>query len=151
VVEDLCQDALRIILERGIGDPRAADVDGRPALAWCLQVLRNTIGNYYQRERTRSSRANAVEEETVDHTPSAPRTPLESLETRETLSLLVDAIDALSDSGEGCRRYLHELLEGRSPAEIASVAGVPAAAFYRRLYRCRQRLRELLLARGVLA
>jgi len=151
VVEDLTQDALRVVVERGLDDPRAHDVDGRPAVAWCLQVLRNTIGNYYQRERTRTTLAPEVEGEPDPHTPKAPRTPLESLETRQTVSVLLEAIDEMAGSGGDCARYLHELVHGKSPSDIAGAAGVAPAAFYRRLYRCRQRLRELLLARGILA
>ena len=73
-VEDLVQDALRIVHEKaGVGPGTL--VDGRPALAWCFQVLRNVIGNHYQRRR--SAESVAVEDQPL---ADGDATPLERLE-----------------------------------------------------------------------
>jgi len=150
MVEDIVQDALGVVYEKGVQPGLGDEVDGRPALAWCFQVLRNTIGNYYQRERTRSAHiADDAEPELVPATASGT-TPLEALHERQVETALAQALDDVDRDGGQCGRYLRELAAGRPPVDLATDEGVVPAVFYRRVYRCRQRLREVLRERGVL-
>jgi RNA polymerase sigma factor (sigma-70 family) len=148
-VEDTVQEALRVVYERGIVAAAAGQVrmeDGLPPLAWCFQVLRNTIGNHYQRQQHR--RHETLSEA---HTAASPEPdPLESLEQGELARQLGAALDALALSAPDCARHLRRLLAGATPAALAADEGLAAEPLYRRLYRCRARLRELLIERGVL-
>lgn len=144
-VEDVVQEAMRIIAEKGI-DRAAEPVEGRPPVAWCFQVLRNTIGNYYQRERTRRR---WVEDDTEAIAVAPSPTPLESLDSQRTLSVIEDTLAGMRRSDPTCAGYLMRILEGERAGELAASESVERGAFYRRLYRCRQKLRELLEARGV--
>ncbi len=144
VAEDLVQDALSIVLEKGV--QLGEDVDGRPALAWCFQVLRNTIGNFYQKQRTRSGHSDI--DDALDL--AGGDTPLEAMETSEVSQLLHETIAGLDTDDDRCGRYLRRLGEGYSPAEMAVEEGLDAAILYRRIYRCRAKLRTLLRQKGVL-
>lgn len=146
--EDLVQDALRIVHEKR-GELSSGSVAGAPALAWCFQVLRNVIGNYYQRQRTRADAdPEALRSAVAEDAP--PATPLESLEEREAERRITEAVDDLAASAADCARYLRALLEGLEPAAIAERVGVSAPVLSRRLYRCRAKLRVILERRGVL-
>jgi RNA polymerase sigma factor (sigma-70 family) len=151
--EDVVQEAMIIVHEKCNGRSTGDRVDGVPLLAWCLQVLRNVIGNYYQRERTRSraSRADGdLYPKVVEFTSGTPSpTPIEALERRELGRRLRDAIDAIPDESARCRKYLRRLLEGAEPGELALEEGVTQSAFYNRLHRCRQKLRMMLEESGV--
>lgn len=137
-VEDVVQDALSVVIEKG-GD--------QPDLAWSFQVLRNVIGNHYQKTRTR-----ARELHPEDVGPgSAPRSPLEALEDREFVDLVEASLGDLSGGDSDCARYLRALLHGGSPASIAEQEQLDAAVLYRRVYRCRGKLRMILRRKGVLA
>jgi DNA-directed RNA polymerase specialized sigma24 family protein len=148
-VEDVVQEALRIVVEKRVAGPGGPAVEGRPPLAWCFQVLRHTIGNHYQRVRVRAAH-HAPAEAAAGHAAADP-TPLEALESADAVRLILAALDTLERESASCGRYLRRLLAGASPAEVAGAEGVEEAAFYRRVYRCRVRLRALLGERGVLA
>ena len=126
-----------------------ADVDGLPPLAWCFQVLRNVIGNFYQRERTRAEADPEAEREATYGAASRP-TPLEALESRDSERIIREGVDELAATDKNCGRYLHLVLAGEDPATIARREVVPAASLYRRLYRCRQKLRSILEEKGML-
>ncbi len=151
--EDLVQEALRIIHEKGATDEAGAGAggggDSPPALAWCFQVLRNVIGNHYQRQRTRTEAD--PEEERAATVGAAPRpTPLEALESRDSERVIRESIDELAATDGNCGRYLRQLLAGDDPATVAQRDALPAASLYRRLYRCRGKLRVILERRGIL-
>jgi len=146
-VEDLVQEALTIVLEKGPSLPRQRQVEGRPPVAWCFQVLRNTVGNYYQRRRRRGEE---VGEGAADRLPGG-ETPLEALERDELRRHLGAALDALRRSDGQCWGFFDRIQRGERPRDLAEAAGLDEGALYRRLYRCRQKLRRLLEARGVLA
>ena len=143
-VEDVVQDAMRVIAEKGI-DRGAAPVGDAMPLAWCFQVLRNTIGNHYQRQRTKQ-RWTDTNEEVVAR---APANAIESLDSGSTLSVIEGALADMAKTDGKCAGYLSRLADGARAGDIADEESVERAAFYRRLYRCRQKLRELLVARGV--
>jgi RNA polymerase sigma factor (sigma-70 family) len=142
-VEDLVQDALRIVHDRG-GVAPGTLVDDRPALAWCFQVLRNVIGNHYQRRGARDQ----IPLEDAELVVEGP-TPLDRLASADRRRLLREAVAELAGRPDHCAEYLESVLSGADPAQIAERAGIAPAVLYRRLYRCRERLREILERRGV--
>lgn len=146
-VEDVVQDALRVVAERGVGEDAAVSVEGLPGLAWCFQVLRNTIGNYYQKSRTR--RALLDRAESAARHAADPPVPLDSLEANDAARAILEAIESFGPGD--CRRYLASLAGGTSPAELAHAERIEAPVLYRRIYRCRHRLRAALIERGILA
>jgi RNA polymerase sigma factor (sigma-70 family) len=148
--EDVVQEALRIIVERGIERAGTLAPDGQPGLAYCFQVLRNVIGNHYQRERTRRRRLAISPEEGFSAADPAPG-PLEALAASEAAEAVVDCLERLALSDAPCAARLRALAEGRAPGELAREERIEEAAFYRRLYRCRLKFRELLLEHGVRA
>ena len=145
-VEDLVQDAMAIVVEKAGLLDEADSIEELPPLAWCFQVLRNTVGNFYQKQRSRS-RESALED---DMQLSTSATPFEALHSKQLSSLVEAAMDELAVSSESCGRYLRAIIEGSSPARIAEDEAVEARALYRRIYRCREKLRQLLEKKGVL-
>jgi len=141
-VEDVAQDALRVVVEKAPGE--------QPDLAWCFQVLRHTIGNHYRKERTRR-RWMEQDPEGEKVAAAADTRMLEAMELSETTQIFSESIRELGGPEDNCRGYLGRLLEGASPNDLADEAGLEAAVLYRRLYRCRQRLREILRRKGVRA
>jgi RNA polymerase sigma factor (sigma-70 family) len=146
-VEDVVQDAMGVVLEKGI-DRGAGAVGDLPPLAWCFQVLRNTIGNHYRRERTRR-RWVTPDTEGIDRETSTAERPFEALGTDEALRAIEEAIDDVSRESPNCGRYLSRLLDDARPNDVAEEEGLEPSVFYRRLYRCRQKLRLRLQERGI--
>lgn len=149
-VEDVVQEALAVVYEKGIRIPEAGPVEGMPPLAWCFQVLRNVVGNHYQKQRTRSGTSGDADYETLDAADDRP-TPLEALQSKEAAGLIQDGLRELARLDETCCRYLRRLLDGLAPADLATEEQVDAAILYRRVYRCRSKLRDILEANGVTA
>lgn len=145
-VEDVVQEALRVVFERE-GLFASDTEDGIPPIAWCFQVLRNTIGNHYQKRRTRSR------EQNIDtaYSLSEGKTPLEALQESEQESIVRSLLDKFEESDPQCARYLKQLAEGIKPATVAKTERLRAAVFYRRIYRCRGKLRDLMRDEGVTA
>jgi len=147
VVEDLVQEALRIVVEKGITGPGEL-VDGhRPGAAFAFRVLRNTIGNHYQRARTRSG---DVSLDAALGAADDAATPLEALAQTDAVAAVYSALDELARDDRACAQNLRRLAEGARAGELARTAGVEEAAFYRRIYRCRLKLRDLLRTKGIL-
>lgn len=142
-VEDVVQEAMRVIAEKGL-DRSDPVVDGLPPLAWCFQVLRNTIGNHYQRQRTRErwtqSDPGAVDRAGV----------IEAMDSGETLAVIEGALDDMKHRDPKCAHYLSRLADGAKPRELAGDEAIDVAVLSRRLYRCRAKLRDLLSAKGVM-
>jgi RNA polymerase sigma factor (sigma-70 family) len=149
LAEDVVQEALRIIVQKGVVLGVGSEVEGEPALAWCFQVLRHTIGNAYRRQRARDHREAPGAGHSALTVPSEAPTPIEALHQVEATSAIRRALDDLAREDPGCGRYFARLLEGLSPAELALEVATEAPILYRRIYRCRQKLRALLLQRGV--
>jgi DNA-directed RNA polymerase specialized sigma24 family protein len=133
-VEDLVQEAMAVVFAKG----RAGSA-GAPPLPWCFQVLRNVIGNHYQKRRTRERAVLPRDERT-------PPTPLDAFERGEVDRLLREAIDELGARDPACGDLLRRALdEDARPA----APGAPSTG-YVRAFRCRQKLKAILLRRGVL-
>lgn len=146
--EDLVQDAMLVILERGVRVGTFDTVDGLPPLVWSLQVMRNVIGNFYQKARTRERNQQDVGDDTKD--PAWSLTPLDFLESDESMRVIHEAIGTLG-TGEGkCGSYLEKLARGEGLSKIAQEEQLQPMVLYRRLYRCRLKLRAILVRKGVL-
>lgn len=137
--EDLVQSALEVIVEKG----SAFDQDP-PGVAWCLQVLRNVIGNHYRREGTKKRFLDA----SVD--PENVALPLEALDSLDRVRAIEEGLDQLENISPDCGRYLRTMLDETPVHEIARREGLETNALYQRLYRCRGKLREILRQKGVL-
>lgn len=162
----MVHDALAIVFEKGAAAGGAARADSPPAIPWCFQVLRNVIGNHYQRERTRARAANPATEMHARLHEFAGRglgpTPIESLERRERTRHLRDAIDALAAEDAFCGRHFRELLSDPAPSDRLDPPDPSVAAsederaanststFHVRLFRCRKKLKAILMKRGYL-
>lgn len=140
-VEDIVQDALGIVLAKGAA---AANAEGTsdPPLRWSFNVLRNVIGNWYQKRRRH---------ETVDDLEIADGRPdaLAALTTEERAQTIRDAMDELRQGRPYCADWLWAMAQGVKAGILAARARVEEAVFYRRVYRCRKTLAEILVRRGV--
>jgi RNA polymerase sigma factor (sigma-70 family) len=141
VADDLVQDAIGIVLERGV--PLAIEQGlPRPSLKWCFMTLRNVIGNWYQKRR---DHLQLEDVRLVDPSPG----PLAALTREERRRRVREALEALRRQSHECATWLWAVANGTRPATVATEAGIEAGAFYRRLYRCRKKLQALLLEKGL--
>lgn len=140
-VEDLVQDALGIVLAKGPDAARGAGMD-EPPLRWCFTVLRNVIGNWYQKRRHHGD-VQALE--WADDRPD----PLAALTTAERDETVRAAVAELRRAHRRCADWLWSLAQGMKPGALADEARMDRAAFYRRIHRCRGALAEILRRRGV--
>jgi RNA polymerase sigma factor (sigma-70 family) len=142
--EDLVQNAMRVIVEKGGALGAGDEIDGRPRIGWCLQVLRNVIGNYYRRSETRKKMiAGSIEPERLGSL-------LESQSSQERIKMIEDGLAELTAADSNCGRYLTRMADEIPAREIARDEGIEPHALYQRLYRCRAKLREILRRKGVL-
>ncbi len=140
-VEDIVHDALGIVLAKG---PAIARQENRsePSLRWSFNVLRNVIGNWYQKRR----RHEAVEDlDLHDNCPDA----LAALTTAERAQTIRAAVDELRRDRPDCADWLWSMAEGVKAGVLAERARMEQAAFYRKIYRCRRMLGEILQRKGV--
>ena len=147
--EDIVQDTLRILLEKGLRGPGSEIVEGVAPMAYAFRVLRNVIGNHYQRERVRG-RVHAPPAAGLSRPASDP-TPLEALASDEAIGIVESCLDRMRDTDAACARYLRRLIEGRTPRDLAGEEKITEPVLYRRVYRCRLKLRALLAERGIFA
>ncbi len=152
--EDIVQDALRVVVARYRERPSAEGI-----LPWSLVVLRNVIGNYYQR-RSRNIRHESLDDRDDIEAEFATRHALSPDvfdDSREVIERVTGAIARLSSERPTCgtifRRILESLELGGGPRKISgrAMAGVredhpdmSSGSFYVTLHRCRLRLREIL-------
>jgi DNA-directed RNA polymerase specialized sigma24 family protein len=151
--EDVVQDALKIVHER-----YAAAGQERSILVWSLTVLRNVIGNHYQKRGREQERFSHVEDiQRLAETAAAPDAALTSSSLQRGLEL---AIAELGERYPRCgtifQAFLSSLERGGSPREISTRAlrivqraqpDLKRNAFYVALHRCRGYLRDLLIER----
>jgi RNA polymerase sigma factor (sigma-70 family) len=145
VLEDIVQEALRIVYERGLAGAHHGRVEGEPHLAWCFQVLRNVVGNYYTKERKRARLVRVRQPLEADPVT----TPLESLEAREISRVVWESMKELSTTDPQCADHLARTMKGTKAGRLAVESRIDPASLYRRLYRCREKLRAILERRGV--
>jgi len=145
--EDLVQEAMQIVHAR----LQAGELtDG--VLVWSLAVLRNRIGNYYQRRARR-----AGEEPFEEGRHASGGSPLAEMLEAEMKEQVLVAVEVLAERHPRCgllfRRILESLSLGGSPGEVTRRAlgklrddlqGLSSGALYVALHRCRGRLRTIL-------
>lgn len=149
--EEVIQDALHIALAKYRG---RASTSG--TLPWSLAVLRNVIGNYYQRQRTHGRHAPLDEK-----IAAGDLDPLSALLADERVARMARSLERLAAERPRCaelfRRILESLAAGGTPAEVSRRAlarmaevwpDATANALYVTLHRCRGRLREMLREDG---
>lgn len=152
-VEDVAQEALGIVHAKYAGRGPAG-----PILTWGLAILRNVIGNYYQR-RERQAKGEPFDE-------GRHLTAVEGYDRREedqALRDLLAAIDRLARHHARCavlfRRIMESLAEGGAPTEVTHRAmermrtdyeAMSPGALYVALHRCRAHLRAILAEGGAL-
>ncbi len=140
-VEDVVHDALGIILAKGPAEAAGSGA-AEPSLRWCFVVLRNVIGNWYQKRR----RHETVEDRDFrDDSPDA----LAALATAERARTVRAAVAELRLERPDCAGWLWSMAQGTKAGELAEREGIEHSAFYRKIYRCRQKLAELLRRKGV--
>lgn len=147
--EDLVQETLRILVEKGVRGPADEPPGGATAIVYAFRVLRNVIGNHYQRERVRTRTSGPAAAAAL--APDPAPTPLEALSSRQAVEIVRACLASMTSDDGACERYLRRLLEGLTPRDLAHEEGLEERVLYRRVYRCRLKLRALLEQRGVLA
>jgi len=140
-VEDIVHDALAIVLAKGPAEARREDL-AEPSLRWSFNVLRNVIGNWYQKRRSH------VAVDGLDLADSQPDA-LASLTATERARTIRSAVDELRRDRPDCADWLWSLAQGTKPGTLAAGAELEQAAFYRKIYRCRRLLAEILKKKGV--
>lgn len=151
MVEDVVQETLLVISRKPERPGAPGTIDGMPPVAWAFLVLRNVIGNCYRKRRRQAGLWQRVADRAAEEWAHLLRrpAPLEAMETAEGLERMRQAFERLGRSGSPCRELLLDAANGASPAEMAMRLAVDPAALYRRLYRCREKLRAILSELGV--
>jgi DNA-directed RNA polymerase specialized sigma24 family protein len=156
--EEVVQDALHIVLAKYQGRTSASGT-----LPWGLAVLRNVIGNYYQRQEARGRHEPLDDELAARGAPggSGDLDPLDALLAEERVARVARGLERLAGERPRCgdlfRRILECLAIGGTPADVSRRAlarmsevrpEATANAIYVMLHRCRARLREILREDG---
>jgi DNA-directed RNA polymerase specialized sigma24 family protein len=140
-VEDLVQDALGIVLAKGPAEAHRAG-DTEPSLRWCFNVLRNVIGNWYQKRRHHEPVEN---HDLADERPDV----LAALAADEQAQTIRTAVAELRLQRPDCADWLWSMAQGTKAGALAERARMEHSAFYRKVYRCRRMLAEILQRKGV--
>ena len=140
-VEDIVQDALGIVLVKGPAEAHRENLT-EPSLRWSFNVLRNVIGNWYQKRRHHDTVEGL---ELADNQPDA----LAALTVAERAQTIHAAVDELRRRRPDCAEWLWSMAQGSKAGALAAGAGLETAAFYRIIYRCRRMLAEILQGKGV--
>lgn len=140
-IEDIVHDALGIVLAKGPAEALRNN-QSEPSLQWSFNVLRNVIGNWYQRRRHHETLEGV---EFQDDGPDA----LAALTTAERVETIRSAVEELRQARPRCAHWLWSMAQGIKAGVLAEGADMESSAFYRKIYRCRKILAEILLRKGV--
>jgi DNA-directed RNA polymerase specialized sigma24 family protein len=143
-VERVVSEAMRAVIDSEIA-PGVASIQGSPPLAWCFQVLRNTIGRYFRDEALRERRLALAH----SASPTALAKPVECISARDLLPLVEAAVEKMGATEPHCALFFNRFVEGAHPHEIIAEDDLDPVAFHRYMYGCRRKLRELLRSQGV--
>jgi len=159
--EDVVQETLRIVHAK-----YGSRSEGAGILIWGLAILRNVIGNYYQKRKRDSTRMIAVEDSkavVAGADEAGARTdgtgdPLG--ESSRTVDEITEAITRLTDRYPRCgaifRGIIESLAQGGGRQEVSQRAmkvvldadpKMTRGGFYVALHRCRFHLRQILEAK----
>lgn len=105
-------------------------------LAFTNQVLRNKIGNVYQRRSRRKH---------VELQDNELRYDIDNeLDALELERIIRDSIAKLGITSPVCKAILSSLYNGLEPDEISHLLGIPKGRLKVRTFRCRVALRDIL-------
>jgi DNA-directed RNA polymerase specialized sigma24 family protein len=158
--EDVVQEALRIVHAKYAGRERAGQV-----LTWSMVVLRNVIGNYYQRREKLALEEPFDERRHADRATGGEAAARQGADGEcEMWGQILEAVGLLARKEPRCavmfRRILESLDEGGTPAAVlrramermrADFGEISRGALYVALHRCRANLRAILSDMGALA
>jgi RNA polymerase sigma factor (sigma-70 family) len=128
--EDIVQETL-IILKAKLPEID----DDRNVLPFAFQTLRNCIGNHYQKIRT--------EQKYIDFSADGSHA-FRFDENEDWKQILNKALDHLRKDHERCANLLKAVMESAEIDELKKLLNVDEANVYRTLYRCRNRLKEII-------
>jgi RNA polymerase sigma factor (sigma-70 family) len=132
--EDLVQETLVIVYAH------LSEFDSLEGmLAFTNQVLRNKIGNIYQKRDRHKHRALELE----DAPPIQYRIDGE-MEAAELDQIMRECINRLGENRPDCRKILACLYDGFDSSEISERLGIAKSTLKVRVFRCREALRKVL-------
>jgi len=143
-VEKVVSEAMRAVIDSDIA-PGVASIQGSPPVAWCFQVLRNTIGRYYRDEALRERRLAKGRAAS----PTALVRPIECVDSHDILELVETAIEGMSANEPHCALFFNRFVEGAHPHQVIAEDDLDPVAFHRYLFGCRRKLQRLLQSQGV--
>lgn len=133
--EDLAQEAF-VAAYRAL--PK--HIEGRPFFPWLRGILRNRCRTFL-RSRRRATRRRVTAQDVPDHWAQArPRSP--GSRQRRVVDLVQRGMSALDDDDRTLLVLKH--VEGFTYDELAAQLGIPPGTVMSRLYRARNRLRDVL-------
>ena len=104
-------------------------------LPFVFQILRNCIGNYYQKVRT--------EQKYIDFSADMSHA-LRFDENQDWFQILSKAISHLRSDNVRCADLLEAVMRSAEIEELKKLLNLDEANVYRTLYRCRNRLKEII-------
>jgi len=156
--EDVVQEAMRIVHGELAKRPVM-----RQTLAWGFAILRNVVGNYYQKKRVLdrgevfNDRLHSGIGDKTESGAMGTYSVTHELFMAETSQLVKEAIAILAERTPRCgiifQRILESLDLGGGPQEISNrvmadlqkeIPDISRSALYVALHRCRERLRVIL-------
>ena len=128
--EDVVQETLIIVKAKL---PELANE--KDVLPFVFQILRNCIGNYYQKVRT--------EQKYIDFSADTSHA-LRFDENQDWSQILSKAISHLRTDHVRCADLLEAVMRSAEIEELKKLLNLDEANVYRTLYRCRNRLKEII-------
>jgi RNA polymerase sigma factor (sigma-70 family) len=128
--EDVVQETLIIVKSKL---PEISD--DRNVMPFVFQTLRNCIGNHYQKMKT--------EQKYIDFSADASDV-LQFDENQDWHQILNKALDHLRRDHERCADLLKAVIRSAEIQELKELLNLDEANVYRTLYRCRNRLKEII-------
>lgn len=131
--EDVVQETLMVVYEH-----LSELMNAEQLLKFATEVLRNKIGNTYQKRDRRNRYGVAERKSQVLYNPS------ELLDLQEALDVLSKALNRLGHLRPRCRDLLLELANGASIDELCEGFDIPRNRIHYQIFRCRRALRSIL-------
>lgn len=132
--EDVVQETLMTVYEHlsELGD-------AEHLLTFATKVLRNKIGNFYQRRERQSRYLGGQRRGHHVYNPN------ELWDLQESIEILSHALDRLGQRRPRCRDLLVGLADGASLEELCEEFDIPRTRIHYQIFRCRRALRSILV------